>query len=183
MTGCFVTSSTRSPRKYTTRPSRKLALYCSTVRSPMIRSSRSFPFPTPQDVFQNLSGGCFRYFAKALVWTGDNGNFQYRRMRVDDALDLQCRNVFSTGDDDVLGAVLDFYITIGMKHGEVPCMEPSSAECILRCLGIPVVAFHDTVSADDEFAALLAVRLDAGHVFANDALLHHQISHALPRLQ
>ena len=62
-------------------------------------------------------------------------------------------------------------------------MEPSSAECILRCLGIPVVAFHDTVSADDEFADLLAVGLDGGHVFAHDALLHHQISHALPRLQ
>src|SRR5947199_6143092 len=42
MTGCFVTSSTRWPRKYTTRPSRKLSLYCSTVRNAIL-----CPLPGP----------------------------------------------------------------------------------------------------------------------------------------
>src|SRR2546425_6765622 len=91
---------------------------------------------------------------------GHNSNFQHRGVRVDDALDLESGNIFSARYDDVLGAILDFHITVGMEHGQIARVEPSSAECVLSGLGIPVVTFHERVSADDDFADLLAVRFD-----------------------
>src|SRR5262249_40406499 len=124
-----------------------------------------------------------RYLAKTLVRTGNNGSFQHSRMCVDDPLHFKAGNIFSAGNNDVLHAVLDFDITIGMKHGEIVCMEPSSSECLLSCLRIPVVTFHDGVSADNDLADFLTVWLNVAHAFADYALLYHQVGHALACLQ
>src|SRR5436853_4239042 len=162
-------------------------------KTPITAVTVIVPLPLPQQVFLDLSRGCFRkllykvdppgtfktrqplaavrvqgfcsqrrvgfkdyeslrYFAKTFMWTGDNGNFQHSRVCVDHTLDLESGNIFSARYDDVLGAILDFHITIGMEHGQIARMEPSSAECMLSGLGIPVVAFHDCISADDDFA-------------------------------
>ena len=59
----------------------------------------------------------------------------------------------------------------------------SEPKVLLSGLGIPIVAFHDGVSTDDDFANLHAVWLDVGHVVPHDSLLRHQIGHALTRLQ
>src|SRR5437899_3708716 len=82
MTGCVVTSCTRLPRKYTTRPSRKLVLYCATVRRAMITPQPAsfktpinavtviFPLLLPQDVFLDLPRGCFRKFVHKVDPSG-----------------------------------------------------------------------------------------------------------------
>src|SRR5436190_1057754 len=172
MTGCAVTSSTRLPRKYTTRPSRKLDLYCSTVRRGI--------FAFPQKIFLDLPSRCFR----KLVHKLDSPRaLETGQVRIDRAFDLATRNVFSARYDDVLRAVFNFHITIRMDDRKIAGMEPASAKCLLRCFRIAVVTLHDRIPSNDDFADLRAVRFDVAHVLAHHALLCHEIAHALPRLQ
>ena len=131
--------------------------------------------------FQHDEG--FWHLAETLMRTGNNCNFEHRGVRIDRAFDLEAGYIFPTRYDDVLRAVFNFHIAIRMDHCKIAGMEPAATKCMLSCFRIAVVAFHDRIPSNDDFADLLAVRFDVAHVLAHHALLCHQIAHTLTCLQ
>ena len=93
--------------------------------------------------------GCL---APCVVRAGDHGGFQDGGVAVERALDLDRRNILAAGDDDVLGAVFDFDIAVGVHHGEVACMKPAALERGLGGFGVGEIAHHDVVAAHHDFA-------------------------------
>ena len=61
-----------------------------------------------------------------LVGPGDDGGFEHGGMAVEHAFDLDGRDVLAAGDDDVLGAVLQLDIAVGMHHAEIAGVEPAA---------------------------------------------------------
>ena len=47
-------------------------------------------------------------------------------MLVQHVLDLDRRDVFAARNDDVLGAILDLDVAVGMHHAEIAGMEPAA---------------------------------------------------------
>ena len=64
----------------------------------------------------------------ALVGHRDHRRLHHRRVAVERLLDLERGDVLAAGDDDVLGAVLDLGIAVGVAHGEVAGVVPVAAE-------------------------------------------------------
>src|SRR5262249_11939980 len=58
----------------------------------------------------------------------DYGRLHHLRMAIEHILDFDRRNVLATRDDDVLRAILDFDIAVGMADGEVAGVEPAVLE-------------------------------------------------------
>jgi hypothetical protein len=67
-----------------------------------------------------------RHFAPLLVGLGDHGSSDHRRVAIEHILDFQRRNVFATGDDHVLGAILDLDVAIAMDDRQIAGMEPAT---------------------------------------------------------
>src|SRR4051794_3493763 len=66
-------------------------------------------------------------FSPLWVRAGHHRRFQDGRVPVQRLLHLQRGDVLTTGDDDVLGAVLDLDIPVGMPYREVAGPEPAVA--------------------------------------------------------
>ena len=81
----------------------------------------------------------------------------HRRMPVERDLDLDARNVLAARDDDVLGAVLDLDIAVGVLDREVAGVHPAAAERFGRRLGLLQIAEHHGVAAHHDLADGLAV--------------------------
>src|SRR3546814_1963840 len=73
-------------------------------------------------------------------------------------LDLQAGDVLAAGNDDVLRAVLDLDIAVGMAHAEIAGMVPAAAERLRRRRRILQVALHHSIAAQHELADGRAVR-------------------------
>ncbi len=57
-------------------------------------------------------------------------------MTIENVFDLDGGNVLAARDNDVLKAILDFDITVGVTHRQVAGMEPAAFErfaCRCRC--------------------------------------------------
>ena len=105
----------------------------------------------------------------------------HRRMLVEHVLDFQRGNVLSPGNDNVLGAILDLDITVGLHHGQIAGMEPAAGEGFRAGLGILQIALHGQIAAEEDFPHGLAIpghRLHADRIKHGDRLLH-VIGHAL----
>ena len=91
----------------------------------------------------------------------------HRRMLVERDLDLDARDVLAAGDDDVLGAVLDLDVTVGMLDREIAGVHPAAAEGLGRRLRVLEVAEHHRVAADHDLAHGLAVvrQLEDEHLY------------------
>jgi hypothetical protein len=123
---------------------------------------------------------CLGHLAPALVRHADHRRFNHRRMGQQRLLDLDRRDVFAAGDDDVLQPVAQLDVPIGVHHGEVARVKPAAAESPLRGVGIAVVPGHHVVSAHDDLAHARAVRGDVAHVGVHNAeRLCDDRSHAL----
>ena len=79
-------------------------------------------------------------------------------MLVEHFLDLQRRDVLAAGDDDVLRAVLDLHIAVGMHHREIAGVEPAAGECLRAGRGVLQIALHHRVAAQHQLAHRRAVR-------------------------
>ena len=106
-------------------------------------------------------------------------------MAVERVLDLDGRDVLAARDDDVLGAVLDLRVAVGMHHREVARVEPAAAEGILGGLRVLQITLHGDVAAEEDLPHGLAVgrnRLERRRIEHHHVLLHH-IGHALPAVE
>ena len=59
---------------------------------------------------------CARYLAPFFIRLGHNGDFHDRGVPVQDAFHFDGGDVLSARDNDVLGAVLDFDVSIGVAN-------------------------------------------------------------------
>ena len=112
--------------------------------------------------------------------TGQHGGMPVQRI-----LDLEGGNVFTPRDDDVLAAVLDLHIAVGLHHRQITGVEPPALKGLLRGLGVLQVALHHDVPAKHDLAHGLAI---GGH-FLQGAGVHHRhallqdIAHPLPAIE
>ena len=96
-------------------------------------------------------------FAPFRVGPRDDRGFEHRRMAVEHVLDLDRRDVLAARDDDVLRAVLDLDIAVGVGDREIAGMEPAAGEGLLGRGRVLQIALHDDVAAHEDLAHRLAV--------------------------
>ena len=65
-----------------------------------------------------------RHLAPELVGHADHGDLDDRGVGGERVLDLDARDVLAAGDDDVLQAVADLDVAVGMHHAEIAGAEP-----------------------------------------------------------
>src|SRR5690606_4943418 len=131
-----------------------------------------------------LDEGAWR-FAPFRVRPGDHGGSQHGRVAVEHIFHLDGRDVFAPGNDDVLAAVLDLDVTVGVHHSQVARVEPAAGKGLLCGLGILQVALHGDVAAEHDLAHGLPIgrhRLHGQGVHHRDIALQ-VVAHALARIQ
>ena len=116
-----------------------------------------------------------------FIRLGDDGGSQHGRVLVKRAFDLDGGNILTTGNDDVLGAVLELDIAVRVEHAQVAGMEPAAGEGFVRCRRVLQVALHDDVALEHDLADGLAVGGYRGHGFwVNDAEpFQHRVAYPL----
>ena len=80
------------------------------------------------------------HLAPSLVGDSDHADLEHARVLHDDLLDLLAGDVLTAGYDDVLGAVLQLDVAVGVPDGDVTRVEPSALECGGRGFGVVEVA-------------------------------------------
>ena len=95
------------------------------------------------------------------------------------------RKFLAAGDDDVLRAVPELDVTVGIFDAEIAGMKPAARESLVGRGLVLEIPFHDDIAAKHHFAHRLAVGGHALHRFGiNDVEpLQRVIAHALARLQ
>lgn len=88
-------------------------------------------------------------------------------MVVDHLFHFDRGDVLAARDNDVLFAVANLEIAVGMHYGIIAGVEPAAGEGLGGGLGIVVVADHDVVAAHDHLTHGLAVGGDVVHVFVH----------------
>ena len=100
-------------------------------------------------------------------------------------LDLDRRDVLAAGDDDVLRAVAELHVAVGVLDAEVAGMEPAAGEGLVGRGLVLEVALHHDVAAEHDLAHRLPVgrnrrhRLGVHHV----ERLERMVADALARLE
>ena len=90
--------------------------------------------------------------APFLVRPGDDRGFHDLRMAIQHLLDLDRGDVLAARDDDVLRAVLDLDITVGMHDREIAGVKPAAGERLIGSRGIFQITLHQRVAAQQQLA-------------------------------
>src|SRR5262249_32428860 len=117
------------------------------------------------------------------IWHPDHGRFEHSRVVVEYSLYFHRRNVFTTTDNYVLGAVNDLNVPIRVHDRQISTVEPSTSHglrCFLRLL---IVALHDIVAARYNLAHGLAIPRHLMQLLVHDAHVSEQLRNALPCLE
>ena len=93
-----------------------------------------------------------RHLAPALVGDADHGGLAHGRVELERLLDLDRRDVLAAGHDEVLGAVDDGEVAVGVDHGEVAGAQPAAAQHLGGRLGRVEVADHHVVAPGADLA-------------------------------
>ena len=102
----------------------------------------------------------------------------------DDLLHLLAGNILAAGDDDVLRAVLQLDVAVGVPHRQVAGVEPAASKRSTGGLSVAVVSGHDHVPAHHDLAHGLAIAGDILHFLVDhaQAVTRNAIRHALASL-
>ena len=103
------------------------------------------------------------HLAPFLIRLGDDGAERNRRVMHQRALDLDRADVFAAGDDDILRAVGNLHIGIGVLDGDVPSVEIAPSEGLRRCAWVLVIAFHDRIAAHHDLPQGRAIHRNLRH--------------------
>ena len=97
------------------------------------------------------------HLAPALVGDADHGGLAHGGVELERLLHLHRRDVLAAGHDEVLGAVDDGEVAVGVDHGEVAGAQPAAAQHLVGRLGRVEVADHHVVAAGADLADGLPV--------------------------
>src|SRR6201996_9034710 len=118
------------------------------VRALVVREA----LPAERDDLPGVSRGALverderlRPLAPVRVRDPDDRAFEYGRVGGDRLLDLDAGDVLAAGDDDVLAAVAQLDVAVGMPDGQVTGMEPAPGERLAGGSLVGEVAAHDVV--------------------------------------
>src|SRR5690606_30320610 len=122
-----------------------------------------------------------RGFAPSLIRAGDYRSLQHALVTVEHAFHLDGGDVLAAGNDDVLEAILDLYITIRVADRQVAGVEPAAGKGFLGGAGVFQVALHHGVAAHEDFTDGLAVAGCRFHGFriADHHAFQGRVAHAL----
>ena len=126
-----------------------------------------------------------RGFSPFLIRPCNDSRFHHRRVAIEHALDLDGGNVFAAGNDDVLGAILDLDVTVGMAYGQIARMKPATIEGLGRGIRVLQISAHHVIAAKEDLAHRLAIVRHGFHGIgiAYHQSVQHRVTHALARLQ
>src|SRR5437763_12071328 len=105
--------------------------------------------------FQSDKG--FRSLTPFLIRNSYDGALQDGRVPGDRLLDFDGRDVFATRDDNVLLAVAQFDIAIGMPYADIARMEPATSKYLGGCIRIYIVALNNVVAVHHHLAHSLTI--------------------------
>ena len=88
--------------------------------------------------------------APAIVGHLHDGGLEDRRVAHDRLLHLDGGDVLAARDHDVLGAVAQLDVAVGVPHAEVSGVEHAALERLGRRRRVVVVALHDVVPGHDD---------------------------------
>src|SRR3989475_4069667 len=119
-----------------------------------------------------------RHLAPLRVRHGDHRHLEHVGVACDRLLDLDGRDVLAARDDDVLLAVAQLDVAVGVHDGHVAGVEPAAAESLGGGGGIVEVAGHDVIAPHHHFSQRLGVRRHVAHLLVDDAeLAGDQVGH------
>lgn len=98
-----------------------------------------------------------RHFTPFVVSTSDHTTGRHGRVLVERILHFDRRDVLAAGDDDVLGAILELDVAVGVHDTEIAGMKPAAGERLIRRFAVLQVALHDDVATEHHFADGLTV--------------------------
>src|SRR5439155_17249441 len=117
--------------------------------------------------FQSHKG--FRTLAPLLIGDSHNGALHDGRVLGDCLLHFDGRDVLATRDDNVLLAVAQFNVVIGVPYADVTGVEPSSFEVRGSRIGILKVALHHIIAVHNDLAHRLTVARHVVHGLIDNA--------------
>src|SRR5262249_45695743 len=85
---------------------------------------------------------CERAFGPLRIRNADDGGFAHRGVLEDEILDVERRDPFAAGLDDVLEAVRDLEVAVGADDTDVAGVQPSAEPQLFRVGGIAQVALR-----------------------------------------
>src|SRR5881396_3145536 len=112
-----------------------------------------------------------RDLAPALVRHGDHRHLEHVGVARDRLLDLDGRDVFAARDDDVLLAVAQLDVAVGVHDRHVAGVEPAAAKGFGGGGRIVEVTGHDVVAAHHHLSQRLTVGRHVAHLLVDDAEL------------
>src|SRR5437667_5162222 len=122
-----------------------------------------------------------RDLAPPLVRHGDHRHLEHVGVARDRLLDLDGRDVLAARDDDVLLAVAQLDVAIGVHDRHVAGVEPAAAEGLGGGGRVVEVAGHHVIAAHDHFTERLGIRGHVAHLLVDDTeLAGDQVGHPLP---
>src|SRR5689334_4299842 len=112
-----------------------------------------------------------RHLAPLLVRHGDDRDLEDVGVPRDRLLHLDGRDVLTARDDDVLRAVPELDVAVGMHDGDVARVEPAAAERLGGGRGVLEVALHHVVPAHHDLAHCRGVGRDVAQLGVDHAEL------------
>ena len=116
---------------------------------------------------------------------GDHGRLQNFRVAVEAVLNFNGRNVFAAGNDDVLGAVFELQVVVGVHHAEVAGVKPPARKGARGGFRVFQVALHHDVAAEHRLADFRAVARGRPHAVVRAQHIQafqRVVAHSLPRV-
>src|SRR5690554_7452027 len=86
-----------------------------------------------------------RSLAPLVVGLGHDRRLFHRRVGIQRVFNLDSGDVLAAGNDDVLGAILDLDVTVGMPHSQVSGVVPASGQRLFGGNLVLQIAFHHVV--------------------------------------
>src|SRR5258705_13594200 len=99
-------------------------------------------------------------------------------------LDLDRGDVLATGDDDVLGAILDYDLAALIEHADIAGMKPAAGKGLPGGLFVLEIALHHDIAAEHHLAGGLAIARHGPHGFGIEHRdgFFERVRHTLPAL-
>src|SRR5262245_32276594 len=91
-------------------------------------------------------------FSPHRIGYAEDRSFQHRRVLVENLFDLGAVDVFTAGDDHVLGAIDEEEVALSVHETEIPGAIPPGPEDGRRLLGFVPVPRHDVGATHDDLA-------------------------------